>query len=148
MSSIGNFYKARHGVVNDLNSLFLIEIVDEINEDTIKIRNLGDKGKKKIKTLTKSIEKDIVYPLIKPKDAKKWGVTSYQYMIIPQMKAGENNESDLRINYPKGYSFLSSFRDELATRKSNGSMVAINLFIHFLVLENILSKNLKLYGVA
>ena len=118
MSSIGNFYKARHGVVNDLNSLFLIEIVDEINEDTIKIRNLGDKGKKKIKTLTKSIEKDIVYPLIKPKDAKKWGVTSYQYMIIPQMKAGENNESDLRINYPKGYSFLSSFRDELATRKS------------------------------
>lgn len=46
MSSVGNFYKTRHGVVNDLNSLFLIEIVDEINEDTIKIRNLGDKGEK------------------------------------------------------------------------------------------------------
>lgn len=118
MSSIGSFYKARHGVVNDLNSLFLVEIIDEIDENTIKIKNLGDKGKKKIKTLTKAIEKSLIYPLIKPKNAKKWGVESYQYVIIPQMKAGENNESDLRINYPKTYSFLSSFRNELSTRKS------------------------------
>lgn len=118
MSSIGNYYKARHGVVNDLNSLFLIEIIEEVDENTIKIKNLGDKGKKKIKTISKQIEKDIVYPLIKPKDAKKWGVKTYQYMIVPQMKAGENNESDLRVDNPNAYKFLSSFRDELATRKS------------------------------
>lgn len=118
MATTRNFYKARHGVVNDLNSLYLIEIIEELDDKTIKIKNLGDKGKKKIKTLSKVIEKDLVYPLIKPKDAKKWGVNTYQYMIVPQIKAGDNNESDMRINQPKTYNFLSAFKNELSTRKS------------------------------
>ena len=117
-SSIGNYYKARHGVVNDLNSLFLVEIVKEVDEQLVQVRNLGDKGKKKIKTVTKNLEKELLFPLIKPRDAKRWGITTYQYMLVPQKKAGENNESEMRVNQPKTYAFLNSFKKELATRKS------------------------------
>lgn len=117
ISNKRNFYKARHGVVNDLNSLFLIDILETTNQG-IKIQNLGNKGKKKIKVSTKVIETDLIYPLIKPKDTKRWGIDSYQYMIVPHQKAGENNESFLRVKLPKSYAFLSSFKKELATRKS------------------------------
>jgi len=117
-SSIGNNYKARHGVVNDLNSLFLVEVIKEVDKQLIQVRNLGEKGKKKIKTIVKDLEKDLIFPLIKPRDAKRWGIATYQYMLVPQKKAGENNESDMRINQPKTYAFLNSFKKELATRKS------------------------------
>ena len=112
-----NFYKARHGVVNDLNSLFLIDIIEPTTKG-IKVKNLGEKGKKKIKILTKNIETDLIYPLIKPRDTKRWGIETYQYMIVPHQKAGENNESFLRTELPKSYAFLNSFKTELATRKS------------------------------
>lgn len=112
-----SFYKARHGVVNDLNSVFLLDILNK-TQDGIKIKNLGDKGKKKTKTITKNIETDLIYPLIKPRDTKKWGITTYQYMIVPQIKAGDNNESELRTELPQSYSFLKSFETEFGTRKS------------------------------
>ncbi len=112
-----SFYKARHGVVNDLNSVFLLDIISK-TQDGIRIKNLGDKGKKKTKTITKNIETDLIYPLIKPRDTKKWGITTYQYMIVPQIKAGDNNESELRTELPQSYSFLKSFESEFGTRKS------------------------------
>lgn len=112
-----NFYKARHGVVNDLNSLFLLDVIEKTSNG-VKVKNLGEKGKKKIKVVNKIIETDLIYPLIKPKDTKKWGIDTYQYMIVPHKKAGENNESFLRKELSKSYSFLSAFTKELATRKS------------------------------
>ena len=112
-----SFYKARHGVVNDLNSVFLLDIISK-TQGGIRIKNLGDKGKKKTKTITKNIETTLIYPLIKPRDTKKWGITTYQYMIVPQIKAGDNNESELRTELPNSYSFLKSFETELGTRKS------------------------------
>ena len=39
-------------------------------------------------------------------------------MIVPQIKAGDNNESELRTELPQSYSFLKSFESEFGTRKS------------------------------
>ena len=111
-------YPARHGVVNDLNTVFIIEILEKLAGGILKVRNRGDFGRKKTKIYTTQIEEAMVYPLLKPKSIQKWGIADYHYIVIPQMKAGENNLSELKIGFPKTYGYLSKFREELLGRKS------------------------------
>jgi len=115
-----NPYKSeiRHGVVNDLNSVFFIRIIKKNPNGTIQIENLNDLGKRKVKKVRTDIEPDLVYPVIKPRHVRKWKIEGYYYMIVPQKKAGENNERDLRTNYPKTYAYLHRFKNELIKRSS------------------------------
>jgi len=56
--------------------------------------------------------------LIKPNNTKRWKIDKYYYILIPHKKDGENNETNIRVNYPKSYSYLYRFRSELLSRKS------------------------------
>jgi len=111
-----NSYEVRHGVVNDLNSVFFIKILDKVNGNLL-IENVQI-GKKKVRNVKTKIEKDLIYPIIKPRHIKKWIIKGYYYIIIPHKKHGRNNESELRINYPKTYKYLFSFKRELLKRAS------------------------------
>ena len=118
LSGIENHYTPRHGVVNDLNGLFLVDVIKKINDSVVEVKNQGDKGKKKIKVIQQCIEHNMIFPLLKPKDIRKWGIYTHQYMLVPQKKAGENNVIEMQTHYPKTYQFFVSFQKELATRKS------------------------------
>lgn len=111
-----NHYEVRHGVVNDLNSVFFIKILDKVNGDVL-IENVQI-GKKKVRNVKTKIEKDLVYPIIKPRHIKKWVIKGYYYVIIPHKKHRINNESELRVNFPKTYGYLFSFKKELLKRAS------------------------------
>jgi len=113
---IPNPYEVRHGVVNDLNSVFFVKILDKIDGELL-IENMQI-GKKKFRNVKTKIEKDLVYPIIKPRHIKKWIIKGYYNIIIPHKKHGMNNESELRVNCPKTYNYLFSFKDELLKRAS------------------------------
>jgi len=115
-TQIANAYDVRHGVVNDLNSVFFIKILDKTNGDIL-IENVQI-GKKKVRSVKTKIEKDLVYPIVKPRHIKKWIIKGYYYIIIPHKKHGRNNESELRVNFPKTYKYLYSFKKELLKRAS------------------------------
>jgi len=118
ISRILNYYKPRHGVVNDLNSVFLLKINSKTKSGLLSITNLANFGRRKVRTLTAEIKPDLVYPLIKPGNTKRWKTEGYYYVLLPQKKEGENNESFLRVNFQKSYSYLSRFKKELLSRKS------------------------------
>lgn len=111
-----NHYEVRHGVVNDLNNVFLIKIIGNKNKNVI-ITN-QQKGKKKIANTQAVIEKDLIYPLLKPRHIKMWEIKGYDYIIIPHKKHGVNNESEIKIKYPKTYSYLLKFKNNLLERAS------------------------------
>lgn len=113
-----NYYLPRHGVVNDLNSVFMLKINSKKESGLLSITNLSDFGKKKVKKITTEIEPNLIYSLIKPDNIKKWKVDGYYYILLPCKKDSENNESDLRVNYPNTYSYLNRFKKELLSRKS------------------------------
>jgi len=113
-----NAYEVRHGVVNDLNSVFFIDIMKKQPSGLLSITNLAELGRKKVRKVRIDIEPDLVYPVIKPRHIKKWNTNGYYYMIVPQRKAGENNESTLRIKYKFTYRYLNLFKDELLSRSS------------------------------
>ncbi|HMF31913.1 MAG TPA: hypothetical protein VKK79_10880, partial [Candidatus Lokiarchaeia archaeon] len=75
-------------------------------------------GKKKVRPIQTTIEKDLVYPIVKPRHVKKWLMKGYKYIIIPQKKQGENNESEVLTTNPKTYAYLQTFRDDLLGRSS------------------------------
>ncbi len=118
ISKTGNNYLSRHGVVNDLNGVFMLKINSKKESGLLSVNNLADFGKKKVKEIRAEIEPDLIYPLIKPDNTKKWKIDKYHYILLPHKKDGENNESFLRVNYPKSYAYLNRFKDELLSRKS------------------------------
>jgi hypothetical protein len=111
-----NPYNVRHGVVNDLNSVFFVNILGKNNGD-LKIEN-KQIGKKKVKQVKTVIENDLIYPIVKPRHVKRWNIKGYYYIIIPHKKHGQNNESELRVNYEKTYDYLFKFKKDLLKRSS------------------------------
>ncbi len=112
-----NYYQPRHGIVNDLNSVFFVDILDKHN-GSVTISNRLKRAKKKVKQVSARIEPDLIYPFLKPKNTQKWGIDGYLYAIIPQRYYGEKNESILRTKYPLTYKYLFGFKKELLHRAS------------------------------
>ena len=111
-----NQYPIRHGYVNDLTSLFFVEIESrKTNSILIKPSNSGHK---KVNEITYEIEANKVYPCLKAKHIKKWKITGHNYIIVPQKKYTENNEDALKKENPLLYSYLLAHKNLLLERKS------------------------------
>jgi len=117
-SVVMNPYEVRHGVVNDLNSVFFININRKQANGNLYISNRFDLGRKKVRPLILEIEADLVFPVVKPRHIKRWSINGYYYMIVPQKKYGEHNESVLRQKYPLTFGYLHSFKKGLLGRSS------------------------------
>jgi hypothetical protein len=112
-----NYYKPRHGIVNDLNACFFMDILGE-QQGKLLVQNRVNRAKKKLSLVETRIEKDLVYPFLKPKNIRKWKTKGYLYAILPQRKNGEDNESELRRKCPDTYKYLRRFEAQLLKRSS------------------------------
>ena len=111
-----NCYPIRHGYVNDLTSVFFINI-ESRKSDSI-IISPSNSGHKKVKELEYEIETDKVFPCLKAKHIKKWKITGHDFIIVPQKKYTENNEEALKKENPLLYKYLLKHKDLLLERKS------------------------------
>jgi len=112
-----NYYVPRHGIVNDMNGVFFLDIVSK-EKDILLVANRVEKAKKPIPKVEVQLEKDLIYPFLKPKNIKRWKTNGYVYGLLPQKKHGEDNESELRLKYPLTYKYLYHFKDNLLHRAS------------------------------
>jgi len=111
-----SFYKAHKGVDTSFNSIYWVEILAKRN-GLLLIRNCGDIGKKKIKKVQETVEEDVIFPLARGRDHKKWFIAPSGYIIIPHDINGKCfPEKLIKIKYPKLYSFLLKFKPELEKR--------------------------------
>jgi DNA polymerase III epsilon subunit family exonuclease len=112
-------YKARHGIVNDLNNVFFVIPKGVKGNNRLTIENNPKLGRrKKVSPFTGEMEPDLIYPVIKADSLIKWGLTNYHYMVVPQQKVGGNNEAWLKENYPKTYEYLKYYKQDLDGRAS------------------------------
>ena len=109
-------YRAYEGTNSALNSVYWINILSK--EPTgILIENLSNIGKRKVKENRTVIESNLIYPLIRGRDIKKWHSTLSNYMVVPFNEEGTLlEESELKIRLPKSYEFLTKFKTELISR--------------------------------
>ncbi|MFA1611259.1 type I restriction endonuclease subunit M [Halobellus rubicundus] len=90
-------YRIRHGVKDDAKSVYAVD------RETIDRHDL---------------EPDYLYPYLKSKHVVKYGLFGYDRQLIPQRKAGEDNEAELRRQAPQTYAYLDAHRDRLTDRGS------------------------------
>lgn len=113
------WYKAHSGVYTGLNQIFWVKILDRTSDGYLITNAPISRQKKKVRQVTTQVEKDLVYPLIRGRDVKRYYmVGEYENVIIthdPETGA-PLAESKMKINYPKAYSYLKTFEEELKKR--------------------------------
>jgi len=113
------WYRAHAGVYTGLNQVYWIKITSEL-PDGLLITNPPLPGQKKtVKQVEQIVEKELVYPLIRGRDVKRWYVAGgYGWIIIPHNpETGDPiKESEIKINFPKAYGYFSNFKKELESR--------------------------------
>ena len=101
-------YKARKGVDTSANGIFWIKEKGKLVNNLVLVDNCSKIGKKNIKSVIDiPLEKELIYPLIRGKDIKKWKIETPYSIIIPYKTNGKVIPKDeLKINYFKTYSYF------------------------------------------
>lgn len=115
-----NSYKARTGVfTGGANAVYWMNIAERSGE-TIKISNIVERAKRKVKAVTAEIEPVFVYPLVQGSDISQWNVNTKSYILCPhtaETKMYPVAENVLSAVAPKTLDYLAGFREDLDARK-------------------------------
>ena len=116
-----SFYKAYRGVSIEPYGVMYIGILKVLHKgDSVYVENLPSLGKKEIKSTKDVIETDLVYPILRGSDIKRWYSKPVIYAIIAQDRETREGYSEqwMLKNTPKTYDYLSGFKQELLDRES------------------------------
>ncbi len=111
-------YEAHRGITPGLNQVYWIEILRDFQNNVL-INNPSISGQKKnVKAVRAVIEKDLIYPLVRGRDVKKWYVRTGGWIIIPHEQTTGKTlpENIIKIKYSKTYQYLLNFKNELEKR--------------------------------
>lgn len=115
-----SYYTAYEGANNGgVAGVYWISI-KERKSNILLINNLFNVGKKIVERIECEIEEELVYPLLRWSDMKKWTYSINDCIIIPQDPKTRMgiDEKMLIEDLPMTYKYLKNFEDILWTRKS------------------------------
>jgi type II restriction/modification system DNA methylase subunit YeeA len=113
-------YEAHEGVNVALNQVYCMQIMGKTSGGKLIITNPPEPGaKKKVKQIEAIVEPDLVYPLLRGKDVKRW-YAEYKdrYVIIPHdpTTGKPYKPGDMKVKFPNTYSYLIQYKEELKKR--------------------------------
>jgi type II restriction/modification system DNA methylase subunit YeeA len=114
------YYEAHEGVNVALNQVYYVQIKGKTPDGKLIITNPPEPGaKKKVKQVETIAEPDLVYPLLRGKDVKRW-YAEYKdrYVIIPHdpITGKPYKPEDMKVKFPNTYSYLIQYKEELKKR--------------------------------
>lgn len=65
------------------------------------------------------VDEELVYPYLQSRHIRRWGTNGHDLRLVPQRRAGEDNEATLRETYPATYDYLRDHREALLDRQSS-----------------------------
>jgi type II restriction/modification system DNA methylase subunit YeeA len=114
------YYEAHEGVNTALNQVYYIQIKGRTPDSKLIITNPPELGtKKKVKQVEAVIEPDLVHPLIRGRDIKKWyAELKNRYVIIPHdpTTGKPYKPEDMKVRFPNTYNYLVQYKEELKKR--------------------------------
>jgi type I restriction-modification system DNA methylase subunit len=112
-------YKAHEGVnTGGANGIYWVEILEELEGGKVLIKNITEGLKRKVRQVEAVIEKELLYPLARGRDVKRWQAKPSAYLIMvqdPEKRRGIE-ESIMKQKYPLTFAYLKQFEDMLRTR--------------------------------
>ena len=113
-----NPYKGQIGARTTPYGVFWLELKTVRLDGNLIVRNLVELGKTKIRQLEALIEPDLVYPVIRGADIKRWRAEPTIFNLImqhPKKRIGIP-EGRIKKDYPLTYTYLLNFKEELKSR--------------------------------
>jgi hypothetical protein len=111
-------YQARAGSCTWANGVYWVRILGKRPDGLFLIDNLEDVGRREIASEQAAVEPDLVYPLLRGREVKRWQSTPTAYLIMvqdPQTRTGYK-ESWLKVHQPRLYAYLKKFEATLRER--------------------------------
>ncbi len=107
-------YQAYAGCCTWLNAVYWIRVLDKRRNGDLLIENLHDGGKIKVQQVQTVIEPDLVYPLLRGRDVKRWRAEPSVHIILaqdPETRTGIP-ETEMKLRYPKTFAYLRQFEGD------------------------------------
>lgn len=112
-------YQARKGVTTDLNGVFFVRVSDtDTASHTVRVENDPSLGRIKVPKVTRVIEDQHLFPLLRGKDVDVFSAKTEPRRAILVPQRGMHGEADLGTTHPRTYQFLMRFADSLRARSS------------------------------
>jgi len=116
----GSWYDAHAGTCTELNQVYWVKILGEAPDEYM-ITNEPIPGQKKLaRQVVTKVEKDLIYPLIRGRDVKRYYVIGdYGHIIMPHNPSTGKpfSHEEMKVKYPKAWSYFFTFFNELIDRR-------------------------------
>jgi len=103
-----------------LNQVYYVRIMGKTPDGRLVITNPPEPSQKKsVNQVEAAVEPDLVYPLVRGRDVKKWFVDfENRYIILPHdpKTAKPLNEMTIKTQFPNTYDYFNRFKKALETR--------------------------------
>jgi type II restriction/modification system DNA methylase subunit YeeA len=113
-------YEAHAGVYVGLNQVYYVRSKGRTPDGRLVITNPPEPGQKKsVNQVEAAVEPDLVYPLVRGRDVKKWFVDfEDRYIILPHdpKTAKPLSEMTIKTQFPNTYNYFNRFKRDLETR--------------------------------
>jgi len=106
----------RKGITASINGIFWVECLHKRPDGRVVIRNYTHGAHRHVRQLTTDIEPDLLYPLLRGRDVRRWTAEpSLQIIVTHRPDAGLSAipEREMQGSYPRTYSYLRQFEEEL-----------------------------------
>lgn len=111
-------YQARAGSCTWLNGVYW-GIINDGKQGLVTFCNLNEVGKNEVIAEEAQIEGDLVFPLLRGRDVKRWGSERTAYIIVPQDPNQPSKgiaQTVLQSKFPRTFVYLSKFKEQLQSR--------------------------------
>ncbi len=111
-------YEAHAGVTTWANSVYWLEKVAERPDGLWVVHNLTEGAKREVEPVTVEIEPDLLYPLVRGRDVRRWFARPSAYLLMtqdPRERRGLDPRY-LQSRYPKTWAYLQRFETALRAR--------------------------------
>jgi len=103
------------------NAVYWVQRLSKNENGTCRIRNLLGGAKRRAEQVEAEIESDRLYPLLRPRDVRRWSARCTAHLVVaqdPNRPAHGMSEIELKHRSPLCYAYLRRFHDLLSTRSA------------------------------
>lgn len=113
-----NYYKARSGAYTSPYGVYWVKIKQILSDGNLLISNLTEKGDRKVISVSEVIEPDLVFPVVRGSDIKRWLAKPEIYALITQdpNKRRGYDEDIMKQKWPRLFGYLTKFEDILTSQ--------------------------------
>ena len=143
-------YRAYAGTLTGMDGIYVIKIISRLHDNILLVENLGKTARKNIKKIRRPVEENLIYPVVRGRDAKKWYFKPVLNIIVPHdSKSGKVlGELEMKMTYENIHGYFSYFKKILEKRTIKPFLGKKRSSYPYYMLDNTGSRTFSMYKVG